>query len=429
MPGSSSAKPVSGLTAGGPPESALAGRRTAISPSSQPTFYLWFVVGVGTWFTAFGMQGVLFAWLVVGVLQADADWVGIAQSALMLPSILLMLLGGVMADRNDRRSLLIVLHLVAATLSGCLVAVVAKGWLSMSLLIGYALGMGTVQAFAMPARDALLSEVAGSNMLRAVAGMTLTQWVSQALGAFLAGSARWLGIVPALGMHGLILLAGAPTLSKLPPPPLRDAEGQTQARLGDLVAGVREVFGSPVLRPLQLLVMVVGVGFIGPYMVVLPLLVRDFYGGDVAQLAALNMAFPLGTIFGAGAVLWHGGMRRKGLAQVLALLGGAACLGSLSFGLPFWGALLTVGVWGTSASIFMSAGRTMFQEQARPSHRARVLSVYTLGFMGTTGLVGAPLAGVLVDWCGPLLTCASTSGLMVVAVLGVTVCTQVTRLE
>ena len=429
MPDASPVKLTSDLTADTQTDSAPLDRR-AERPSVAPSAdYLWFVAGVGSWFTAFGMQGVLFSWLVVGVLQANADWVGIAQSALMLPSILLVLLGGVVADRSDRRSLLLVLHLVAAGLSGCLVVIVAQGWLSMSLLIGYALCMGTVQAFAMPARDALLSEVAGSNMLRAVAGMTLTQWVSQALGALLAGSARWLGIVPALCMYGIVMLAGAPTLRKLPPPPSRDVEGRARAGLGEIMAGLREVFASPILRPLQLLVMTVGIGFIGPYLVVLPILVRDFYGGDVALLAALNMAFPLGTIFGAGTVLWYGGLRRKGLAQVLALLVGAACVGSLSFGLPFWGALLAVGVWGTSASIFMSAGRTVFQEQARPSHRARVLSVYTLGFMGTTGLIGAPLAGVLVDWLGPLATCLFASGAMVVAVLGIAACTRVTRLE
>jgi MFS family permease len=176
-------------------------------------------------------------------------------------------------------------------------------------------------------------------------------------------------------------------------------------------------------------VTIVGIGFIGPYLVVLPMLVRDYYGGDVAQLAALNMAFPIGTIFGAGTVLWYGGMRRKGLAQVLALLGGACCVGVLAFGLPFWGALLTVGLWGTSASIFMSAGRTVFQEQARPSHRARVLSVYTLGFMGTTGLIGAPLAGVMVDWVGPLMTCGLASGVMMVAVGCIAALTQVTQVE
>ena len=67
---------------------------TRQSVERQPAFYLWFVVGLGSWFTAFGMQGVLFSWLVVGVLRADAEWVGVAQSALMLPSIVLVLLAG-----------------------------------------------------------------------------------------------------------------------------------------------------------------------------------------------------------------------------------------------------------------------------------------------------------------------------------------------
>ena len=419
--------------------SAAAQTLAAVLPGADPdteaqdlarqAAYTWFISGVGSWFTALGMQGVLFSWLVVGVLQAEAEWVGIAQSALMLPSILLVLIGGMVADRSDGRLLLIGLHVVASVLSACLVVIVANEWLSMTLLIGYALCIGSVQAFVMPTRDSLLSEVAGANMLRAVAGMTLTQWLSQALGALLAGSARWFGIVPALCMHSLILLAGAPTLRKLPPTPSKSRAGQARASLSDILEGVREVLESPVLRPLLVLVLVVGIGFIGPYLVVLPILVRDYYGGDVAQLAALNMAFPLGTIFGAGAVLWYGGMRRKGLAQVLALLGGACCVGVLSFGLPFWGALLTVGVWGTSASIFMSAGRTVFQEQARPSHRARVLSVYTLGFMGTTGLVGAPLAGVMVDWVGPLMTCTFASGVMIVAVLCIVIFTQVTQVE
>ena len=124
-----------------------------------------------------------------------------------------------------------------------------------------------------------------------------------------------------------------PTLRKLPPTPPHGREGQARARLRDILEGVYEVLASPLLRPLLLLVTMVGIGFIGPYLVVLPILVRDYYGGDIAQLAALNMAFPLGTIFGAGTVLWYGGMRRKGLAQVLALLGGACCVGVLASGL------------------------------------------------------------------------------------------------
>jgi len=389
----------------------------------------WFIVGVGTWFTAVGMQSVLFSWLVVGVLHAKAEWVGIAQSALMLPSVLLMLVGGAVADRHDRRTLLIGLHLLASVLSTCLVVIVANGWLSLSILIVYALLMGTIQAFVMPARDSLLSEVAGPNLTRAVASMTLTQWGMQALGALVAGTARWIGTVPALGLHALTLLVGVPTLRRLPPAPPRSGVPQHSLRFSDIVEGIREVAQSPVLPSLVVLVAAVGALFIGPFLVVFPILIRDYYGGDVGQLALLNMAFPLGTILGSVAIVWRGRLRRKGIAQLVALLAGAGCLGVISFGLPLWGTLTAVCGWGVGAAVFVSAGRTVFQEQARPSHRARVLSVYMLGFMGTAGLIGAPLSGVLVEQIGPLATCAAAGGTMVIVVILAWLCTGVARVE
>ncbi|MGH7288481.1 MAG: MFS transporter, partial [Myxococcota bacterium] len=170
--------------------------RVESSPGSAPARgYAWYVAGVGTWFGAFGMQQVLFAWLVVGELQAEARWVGVAQSASMIPSFLFILLGGALADRSDRRTLLIRLHLFASTLALTLMLAVAGEALSLALLIAYALCIGTVSAFVMPARDALLSEVAGENMMRAVTAMTLVQWSSQAAGALVGGSARWIGTV------------------------------------------------------------------------------------------------------------------------------------------------------------------------------------------------------------------------------------------
>lgn len=70
------------------------------------------------------MQGVLFLWPVIGVLQAQAKRVGIAQSATMLPSVVLLLFGGVVADRHNRRNLLIGLPLMATLLSVGLVVLV-----------------------------------------------------------------------------------------------------------------------------------------------------------------------------------------------------------------------------------------------------------------------------------------------------------------
>jgi MFS family permease len=389
----------------------------------------WYVAGVGTWFGAFGMQQVLFAWLVVGELRAEPRLVGIAQSASMIPTFLLILLGGALADRRDRRTLLIRLHLFAAALAFALAGVVAGGLLSFGLLVAYALAIGSTTAFVMPARDALLSEVAGADLMRAVTAMTLVQWGAQAAGAFVGGSARWIGTVPALGLLAATYLAGAPTLARIAAAPAASNPPHAALRLADLAVGVRAVARSPLLRPVAILVAAVGALFVGPMMVVLPLLIRDHYGGDVGELGLLQMCFPLGTIAGSLVLLARGGVRRKGLAQLAALAAGCGCLGAVGFGLPLWGTLLAVALWGLCASVFMNAGRTVFQQQAPAEARASVLSVYMLGFMGASGLVGAPASGLLAEWLGPLTTCFAASGSMLAVVALVAATTRILEVE
>ncbi len=388
----------------------------------------WYVAGVGTWFGGFGLQQVLFSWLVVGELHAEARWVGVAQSASMVPNFLLILLGGALADRLDRRRLLIRLHLLASALALGLTGVVAGGALSLGWLLAYALAIGSVGAFVMPAREALLPEVASADLMRAVTAMTLVQWGSQAAGSLLGGSAQWIGTVPALGLLAATYLAGVPTLARLATAP-RTGAPHAALRLSDLGIGVREVWRSPLLRPVAILSAAVGALFMGPMLVVLPLLVRDYYDGGVAQLGLLQMCLPIGTILGSFALLARGGVRRKGLAQLGSLVAGSACLFAVGFGLPLWGTLVAVVLWGVGAAVFMNAGRTVFQEQAPPAQRGKVLSVQMLGFMGASGLVGAPASGLMVGWLGPLATCFAASAAMLVVVGVVVATTEILRVE
>lgn len=405
--------------------------RSVTEPAASHRGYGYFVLGVATWFAAWGAQSVLFAWLVVGVLEADASRVGTAQMSGMLPSLLFLLVGGAFADRVDVRRMLPWLYALAFLLSALLLAAVLAGRLSYPLLIVYALAIGTVSAFVMPARDALLSDVAGSDMMRAVAGLTLAQWGSQAVGNLAGSSARWIGTPAALAIPAFFFLAGAPLLLKVPRPATSaSSAGRPPSRgtLHEIGEGLRIVAGSPVLRPIVYLVVAVGVLFIGPFMVVIPLLVRDVYGGGVGELGVLSMMFPMGTIVGSLLLLWRGGIRRKGLAQLLALAGGAAALGTVALGLALPVTLLAITFWGVAASVFMSAGRTLFQEAAPPTHRGRVLSVYSLGFMGS-GPLGALLSGLLVERFGPLTACGASAVAMLVVVLGVGATSGVARLE
>jgi MFS family permease len=373
------------------------------------------------------MQGVLFSWLLVGELHAPAELVGTAQMVAMLPTLALLLVGGAAADRYDRRRMLVGLHLVNALLVATLAAVVASGHLSYAALIAFALGTGTVPAFVMPARDSLLSEVAGGDLMRAVTGMTMVQFGMQAIGALLGGSGRWLGSAAALGMQAAVLAAGAYPLSRLRLAPRAHPRSRAGA-LSDIAAGIREVWSVRRLRELVLLVMFNGVLFIGPFIVVFPLLIRDRYQGDIAQLGVVNMLFALGTITGSVALLRRGGIRRKGRALLLGLFGGGLCLLCVGVGLPLWGMMAAVFAWGLCGAVFFSASRTLVQAAAPHAHRARVLSIYALGVMGT-GPIGALQAGFVAEALGPLHSCTASGVAMLVVVIAFWTASSVRRME
>ena len=114
--------------------------------------FAWFAAGVASWFGAWGMQVVLFSWLLVGELRASAEWVGIAQTSTMLPALVLLLVGGLVADRFDPRRLLIGLHVVAGVPVLVLALVVATGQLSLLILFVYGLALGAASAFILPGR-------------------------------------------------------------------------------------------------------------------------------------------------------------------------------------------------------------------------------------------------------------------------------------
>jgi MFS family permease len=363
------------------------------------------MTGVASWYGSFGLQTVIFSSLLVVELQESEVRVGAAQSAIMIPALVLMLIGGAVADHADRRRLLVRLHLLSTLLTAGLGAALLGGWLSYPLLIAYAVCFGTLQAFVNPARDALLSEVAGTELGRPVALMNLTQWSSQATGALLAAATRITGAAPIIFVQAAVLLAGSATFSRVGRAKDRD-RSSTRLPLGfaHLTGGIREVLHTPDLRTTWLLVCGVGVLFIGPFMVVFPLMIRDVYGGGAAEIAFVSAAFPLGTIAGSLAVMRRGGLRRQIPAQWLALTNGAVVLIVISSGLTFAGMVAAIFVWGISGAVFMIAGRTLFQERASPENRGRVLATYSMGFMGAAGMFGAPLSGFLSGQFGPQRT-------------------------
>lgn len=359
----------------------------ALSGSGYPRL----LAGIGSWFTFWGGHAVVFQWLVVEVLAAPPEQVGSAQMLLQLPSLLFLLVGGAFADRVDPTREIVAIHLLTAGVVASLAIALWAQALGVALLMGYAVVLGTLQAFAFPARDTLLNGVTRGPLGRAVAGATLTQHAGQVIGALLAGSASFAGGVPVVLGLSLLVAAGAVPLGSLPRRPR--AGGRQPLSIAELRAGVAEVFGSSVLRPVWLLSLVSGLLFVGPYFVLVPLLVRDVYAGGAAEIAILTAMFPLGSVIGGLAIVWRGGLRHTGRALALGMLIASACIGAIAARLPFAGTVVAVFGWGLAGALFINAGRTLFQSHASEAHRARVLSVYTLGVMGA-----APLGSVAAGW-------------------------------
>ena len=363
------------------------------SPARRRVYAL-FLWALASWFCAQSMQSVTYQWLLTRTLALPPTSVGFAQMAAMLPSLLFLLIGGMTADRGDRRRMLGRFHIAQAALFALLAGTIAAGFLTVETLLGYALALGTLQAFAIPARDAQISDVVAGDMSRAVAGMNVTQQAAQVAGAVVAGAALWLGVPVVVGLQACVVLAGALAVARLPHTHARRPDGAPRASLADLRAGIVEVLRSPVLRPVFLVIALLGLFFVGPFVVLLPLMVRDSYGGSAARLGVINAMVPLGGILTGLWIVRRGGIGRKGNALLIGNAAAAACVASLAFRPPFALAALLVFGWGVGASFVMTSARTLFQQHASVSNRARVLSVFSLGILGA-GPLASLLAGTL----------------------------------
>ncbi|HVC63864.1 MAG TPA: MFS transporter, partial [Candidatus Dormibacteraeota bacterium] len=359
----------------------------------------WYLAGTSSWFASSGMQTIVFPWLVTVVLHEPAARVGIAQMSLMAPSIFLMLLGGAVADRADCRRLLVRGHLVAALPPLLLGAAIAGGWLAYGGLIAYALAVGTAGAFVMPARDAMLTRVAAGGLGRAVAVMTATQFAAQLVGIAVGGSAGTIGAPALLLLQAAVLAFGGIAALRLPAaPPMAGAAARS--RLGAMRDGLRAAAESSILVPVLIANLAVGVLYVGAFLVILPLVVRDVYGGGSAQLSLVSLGFWGGTIGSTLVQIRLGALRRPGRAIVVALFLGAGVLAAMAWPSPFPAFVALCLVWGLGAGVVMTQARTLVQSAAPETHRARILSLFQLGLMGGAP-VGALLIGYLAALTGP----------------------------
>jgi MFS family permease len=340
-----------------------------------------------------GIQAVLFPWLVAVYLHESAERVGLAQMASQLPMLVLILWGGLIGDRVDQRRFLILLQLGMMGPPLVMAVLLGAGHVSYGLLIGWAIVGGSFGAFVQPARDALLNRVAGAEIQKVVTLSVGVQFGIQILGFGLGSSADTVGAPTLLVVMAGFLLAASvatsriPVLEALPRPPRRHP-------LREIGEGLTIAWQSSVIRPAILLTFAIGIFFAGTYMVILPLMVRDIYSGSAGGIAAVFAANMLGTCTTIVLLIRRGGLERPGRAMLINALISCATLSLLHLPLPQWLFYLVVYGWGLGGGISMTMSRAIVQEAAPDTHRARIMSVYSLGMMG-----GMPIGSLLLGAC------------------------------
>ena len=373
-------------------------------PHTQ-TQYRWYLAGTGTWFFAFGIQMVMFTYLVTTVLHAPANQVGFAQTSLTILSAAFMLVGGTVADQFDTRRLMMMCHGAAMVPPLLLALVVMSGALRYEWLILYGLAMGTITAFMLPSREATLGDVIGpggmSQIQRVVTTMVGVSFLSQIAGMVIARFAASIGPEPiilaqvaaqALGMYAAFRLH----------PSGRHHEHAAQnqgTQMERIRAGLNAVAQSPIMFPVTILTASIGILYIGSFMVVLPVILREEFGGNVQQISSMQASFWGGTIISSFVIGRIGHIVNRGRLIVGAVSTGATMLALISVPGPLYLLYLLVFVWGLGAGVMISMSRTTMQENAPPALRARILSIFQLGFTGGMSL-GALIAGLVVHYVG-----------------------------
>ncbi|WP_297528077.1 MFS transporter [Thiohalobacter sp.] len=358
----------------------------------------------GTW-----MQNLAQAWLVYRLTESSF-MLGLVGFLSLAPVLLFGLLGGAVADHLPRRRLFVWAQALAALQALALGMLTLAGTIEVGHILLLATLLGLVHAIEIPARHALVAElVPRQDLPNAVALNSATFNLARSLGPVTAG---WL--VGLVGEGWVFVINAASFLFVIAALLRTDLADDRPAglRRGGVLDGLRLAWRTDALRRPLLLVGAVAL-FANPYLVLMPVFAREVFGGAAEQLGLLVGAAGLGALLGALRLARREGT--DGLEGMIGLaglsLGAALLLFSRTPVLVL--ALPVLALVGFSLTSLVAATNTFLQLHAPDALRGRVMSLFSVIFIGLSPL-GNLLAGSIAEGLGVRLT-AAVLGLVVLA--------------
>jgi MFS family permease len=347
-----------------------------------------FTSSVGTW-----MQEVAQNWLIL-TMTGSAFLLGLDAFLGDAPYMAFSLFGGVLADRVDRRRILLGSQLVQMGSATLLVILVLTGTVHVWMILVLSFVVGCAQSFGGPAYQALVPTLVDrSELPNAIALNSIQFNLARVIGPVLAGVAYYrLGAAGCFGLNAVSFLAPIAALLLL----RRGGFAATPAAEGvfaSLKRGLAAVWDARALRGLIVL------SFVGsfcamPLVTFLPVFAQSVFHRDARGYSVLLAAFGIGAIAGAFGVAAFGNVQRKGrLAVAMQMLFGALMTGFALSRTPVLSYAL-LGLAGAALMVVFALFMTLVQSHVEDHLRGRVVSVYSLAFRGAMPL-GNLVAGAL----------------------------------
>ena len=365
---------------------------------------------IGTW-----MQQLAMTWLVYR-LTNSTTLLGVISFASMAPFFLFSPLAGVFADRHDRYRIIVLTNVLAMLQAFLAAFLTLAGLITVGQIFALSAFLGTLNSFEMPARHSLVIDIVErrEDLSNAIALNSTIFNLARLLGPTLAGmTIALIGEAPCFFLNTLSFL---PILYALHH--IRPAEGDRRKSRLPIIQGIKDgwkyALQSPPIRTILTelsLISLVGM----PYVVLIPVVAKQVLGGEASTFGFLMGALGLGSL--AGSLFIASRERVRDLAQLIPshflLFGIGLALVALSERLVL--SLPLMALTGFAMIVGWSSSNTVLQSVVDDDKRGRIMSLYTMSFMGTTPL-GGLAAGLLADrygapttlfGCGVICACAS----------------------
>jgi MFS family permease len=353
----------------------------------------------GTW-----MQSLAQSWLVYR-LTGSPFLLGLVAFVGQAPVLVFGLFGGLLADRWPRRRLMVTTQALSLLQASLLAGLTLNGRITVGWILALAALLGTINALDMPVRQSLVADLVPRSDLPSAIGLNSSAFnLARIVGPSIAG------VIVAAAGEGLCFLVNAVSFLVVIACLVAIREG-TDLRKGTdlksvpfLAEGLHYAWHTPHVRALLTLIAVLSLTAM-PYAVVLPVYAGEILKTGPDGLGALMAATGVGALIGALQIARRGSVHGLGtvIAKAAALFG--ISLLALAASTAFWLSLLAIIAVGYGMVTSMAGANTLLQSLVPDSLRGRVMSLYTIVFLGLAPF-GSLLAGTVASHIGTPLTIA-----------------------